>query len=134
MRPTTTLVPARAPHAPARPLLAAFLVALVAVLAALVAGAPTAAAAQPAQAVSAEPTPTASEETDLTPDQGGSGEAARDNYPDGLPTWVWVVLLASVIVGVATVAVLMQRRRAGAADGGPDVADGTPRDRGPRAG
>lgn len=82
-----------------------------------------------------EPTSTGSaspsESVDTTADMGGSGEAARDNYPGTLPTWVWVVLLASVVVGVATVASLLQRRRRAAAA---DVSDGTPSDRGPAAG
>ncbi len=78
-------------------------------------------------------TPSPSASVDLTPDMGGSGEAARDNYPGSLPWWAWVLMLVAVIGAVFTVVARKQRGGGDAPDRG-GVADGTPQDRGPRAG
>ncbi|MFC8190029.1 copper resistance protein CopC [Cellulomonas sp. NPDC057328] len=78
-----------------------------------------------------DPTPSPSESVDLTPDMGGSGEAARDNYPGTLPWWAWALMIVAVIGAVATV-VARKQRGGDTPDRGGDVADGTPQDRGPR--
>ncbi|MFS0705164.1 copper resistance protein CopC [Cellulomonas sp. 179-A 9B4 NHS] len=87
-----------------------------------------------AEATTAEedPTPSPSESVDLTPDMGGSGEAARDNYPGTLPWWAWVLMIVVVIGAVFTV--VARKQRGGDAPDRGGVADGTPQDGGPRAG
>ncbi|QGQ20643.1 copper resistance protein CopC [Cellulomonas sp. JZ18] len=99
---------------------------------------PTAAAtAAPADATTPTPEASASaspsESVDTSPDMGGSGEAARDNYPGTVPWWVWVLLIVVVIGAVFTVVARKQRGGGDAPDRG-GVSDGTTGGGGPRAG
>lgn len=64
-------------------------------------------AATPSAGATASSSP--SESVDTTADMGGSGEAARDNYPGTVPWWVWVLAIVAVIGAVFTVVARKQR-------------------------